>query len=147
MPNVAQVLKEEISRVSRKEIRNVCDPLRKQVLTLRRTVRDQQASLERLERALSKMVAQTATDTGTALYATTSGEEESTRARVTPASIKRHRLRLNLSQAELSELLSVSTNTIVRWEKGMSSPRSHHRTALLRVRDMGRRDVARILEV
>lgn len=145
MPNVAQVLKEEISRVSRKEIRNVCDPMRKQVLTLRRTVRNQQAALERLERALSKMVAQTATDTGTALYATT-GEEESTRARVTSASIKRHRLRLNLSQAELSELLSVSTNTIVRWEKGMSSPRAHHRTALLRVRDMGRRDVVRILE-
>ena len=90
------------------------------------------------------MVAQTATETGTALYAP--GEEEPTRARVTPASIKRHRLRLNLSQAELSELLSVSTNTIVRWEKGMSSPRSHHRTALLRVRDMGRRDVVRILE-
>ena len=144
MPNVGQVFKEEISRVSRKEIRNVCDPLRKQVQTLRRTVRAQQASLEKLERALSKMVAQTATETGTALYAP--GEEESTRARVTPASIKRHRLRLNLSQAELSELLSVSTNTIVRWEKGMSSPRSHHRIALLRVRDMGRRDVVRILE-
>ncbi|HCL27041.1 MAG TPA: hypothetical protein DIC52_01225 [Candidatus Latescibacteria bacterium] len=146
MPNMAQVLKEEITRLSRKEIRNVCDPLRKQVQTLRRTVRDQQTTINRLERALSKMVAQTS-DTGTALYATASGgAQETTRARVTPASIKRHRLRLNLSQAELGEILRVSTNTIVRWEKGMSSPRAHHRTALLRVRDMGRRDVNKILE-
>ncbi|MFP6589742.1 MAG: hypothetical protein VCE12_04390, partial [Candidatus Latescibacterota bacterium] len=74
MPNVGQVFKEEISRVSRKEIRSICDPLRKQVQTLRRTVRAQQASLEKLEQALSKMVAQTATETGTALYAP--GEEE-----------------------------------------------------------------------
>ena len=66
MPNMAQVLKEEITRLSRKEIRNVCDPLRKQVQTLRRTVRDQQTTINRLERALSKMVAQTS-DTGTAL--------------------------------------------------------------------------------
>ncbi len=146
MPNMAQAFKEEITRLSRKEIRNVCDPLRKQVQTLRRTVRDQQTTINRLERSLAKMVAQTATDTGTALYSPPGGEEEGTRARVTPASIKRHRLRLNLSQAELGEILSVSTNTIVRWEKGMSSPRAHHRTALLRVREMGRRDVNRILE-
>ena len=42
-------------------------------------------------------------------------------------------------------LLSVSTNTIVRWEKGTSRPRSYHRTALTRLRDLGVRDVKRIL--
>jgi DNA-binding transcriptional regulator YiaG len=146
MPNVAQVLKEEISRLSRKEIRSNVDPLRRQVQSLRKSVREQQVVIDRLERALSKMVEQTATQAGTALYAPPAEEEEETRARVTPASIRRHRLRLNLSQAELADLLSVSTNTIVRWEKGSSAPRAHHRTALLRIRDMGRRDVARILD-
>jgi len=143
---MAQVFKDEITRLARKEIRTVCDPLRKQVQTLRRIGRDQQTTINRLERALAKIVAQTSSDTGTALYAPQGGKEEATRARVTPASIKRHRFRLSLSQAELGELLSVSVNSIVRWEKGLSAPRAHHRTALLRVREMGRRDVTRILE-
>lgn len=145
MPNVAQVLKDEISRVARKEIRASCDPVRKQVQTLRRTVREQQAKIAKLEKSLAKMVAQTAPETGSALYAPEDGQQEKSRARATPASIRRHRHRLGLSQAELGALLSVSTNTIVRWEQGTSTPRAQHRTALLRLRDMGVRDVRRIL--
>jgi DNA-binding transcriptional regulator YiaG len=146
MPNVAQVLREEISRLARKEIRTTCDPLRKQVQTLRRTVRSQQTKIDRLERSLSKMVQQTASGTGTGLYAPAEEAEQTTRARVTPASIRRHRHRLGLSQADLGGLLSVSTNTIVRWEQGTSTPRAQHRTALLRLRDLGRRDIKKILE-
>lgn len=146
MPNVAQVLKEEISRLARKEIRASCDPLRKQVQSLRRTVRTQQETIDKLERSLSKMVEMTATDAGTSLYAPTEEKEQRSRARVTPASIRRHRLRLGLSQAQLGGLLNVSTNTIVRWEQGSSKPRVQHRTALLRLRDLGVRDVKQILE-
>ena len=40
----------------------------------------------------------------------------------------------------------MSTNTIVRWEQGSSKPREQHRTALVRLRDMGVREVRRILE-
>lgn len=145
MPNVGQVLREEISRLARKEIRSVCDPLRKQVLTLRKTVRDQQGTIAQLEKSLSKMVEQTASETGTGLYAPAAEEEGSSRVRVTAASIRRHRHRLGLSQAQLGKLLSVSTNTIVRWEKGTSHPRSQHRTALSRLRGMRAREVKRIL--
>ncbi len=145
MPNVAQVLKEEIGRLARKEIRAICDPLRQQVQTLRRTVRTQQETIDRLEKSLSKMVEMTATDAGTSLYAPEAEKEEGSQARVTPASIRRHRHRLKMSQAELGRLLSVSTNTIVRWEQGSSKPRAQHRTALLRLRHMGIRDVKQVL--
>ena len=146
MPNVGQVLKEEISRIARKEIRTTCDLLRKQVQTLRRTVRDQHETIVKLEKSLAKMVEQTASQTGTGLYAPAAEAEQETRARVTPASIKRHRHRLGLSQAQLGEVLSVSTNSIVRWEQGTSQPRVQYRTALLRLRDMGVRQVRSILE-
>lgn len=146
MPNVAQVLKEEISRLARKEIRASCDPLRKQVQSLRRTVRTQQETIDKLEKSLSKMVEMTGSDAGTSLYAPAEERERGSRARVTPASIRRHRLRLGLSQAQLGGLLNVSTNTIVRWEQGSSKPRVQHRTALLRLRDLGVRDVKQILE-
>jgi len=142
MPNVAQVLREEITRLARKEVRTECDPLRKQVRTLRQTVKGQQETIAKLEKALGKM-ATLSTDTSASLYAP---EEEETRARVTSASIKRHRNRLKLSQAELGTLLDVSTNTIVRWEAGTSKPRVQHRAALIKMRDLGRRDVTKMLE-
>ena len=142
MPNVAQVLREEITRLARKEVRTECDPLRKQVRTLRQTVKGQQETIAKLEKALGKM-ATLSTDTSASLYAP---EEEETRARVTSASIKRHRNRLKLSQAELGTLLDVSTNTIVRWEAATSKPRVQHRAALIKMRDLGRRDVTKMLE-
>ena len=141
MPNVAQVLREEITRLARKEVRTEYDPLRKQVRTLRQTVKGQQETIAKLEKALDKMVT-LSSDTSASLYAP---EEEETRARVTAASIKRHRNRLNLSQAELGTLLDVSTNTIVRWEAGTSKPRAQHRAALIKMRDLGRRDVTKML--
>ena len=142
MPNVAQVLREEITRLARKEVRTACDPLRKQVRTLRQTVKGQQESITKLDRALAKM-ATLSPDTSASLH---TPEEETTRARVTPASIKRHRNRLKLSQAELGTLLDVSTNTIVRWEAGTSKPRVQYRAALLKMRDLGRREATKMLE-
>ena len=142
MPNVAQVLREEITRLARKEVRAACDPLRKHVRSLRQTVKNQQATITRLDKALAKM-ANLSTSSSASLYAP---EEEETRARVTPASIKRHRSRLKLSQAQLGALLDVSTNTIVRWEAGTSKPRVQYRAALLKMRDLGRRDVTKMLE-
>lgn len=143
MPNVAQVLKEEITRLARKEIRTVVDPLRRQVRSLRQTVKSQQEVIGRLQKSLNKMVDHSGAAAKTTLYAP---EEEETRARVTPASVRRHRLRLKLSQAELAGLLGVSTNTVVRWEAGSSGPRAQHRSALIRLRDLGVRDVGKLLE-
>jgi len=142
MPNVAQVLKEEITRLARKEAKAQADPLRQQVRSLRRTVRRQEETIERLDKALKKMVSQGGSGAKTGLYAP---DGEPTKARVTPTSIRRHRLRLSLSQAQLGQLLGVSTNTVVRWEAGSSSPRAHHRTALIRLRDLGVRDVKKML--
>ncbi len=142
MPNVGQILREEITRLARKEVRSSCDPLRKQVRSLRKTVKDQQQAIDKLEKSLAKVVA-LAADTSAKLYAP---EEDTSRARVTPASIRRHRHRLGLSQTELGELLDVSTNTIVRWEAGSSQPRPQHKTALSRLRDLGVREVGRMLE-
>ena len=142
MPNIAQILREEITRLARKEIRAACDPLRKQVRTLRQTVKAQGETVAKLEKSMGKMAA-LSSDNSASLYAP---EEEKTRGRVTPASIKRHRNRLKLSQAELGSLLDVSTNTIVRWEAGTSKPRVQHRAALLKMRDLGRREVTKMLE-
>lgn len=144
MPNIAQVLKDEISRLARKEIRAACDPLRKQVRSLRDRVKQQEAAVAKLEKALSRATSQS-TDTRAGLY-DTKDKEPVTRARATPASIRRHRHRLGLSQADLGELLGVSTNTVVRWEAGTSKPRAQHRGALIKLRDLGVRELKQMME-
>ena len=146
MPNVAQVLKEEITRLARKEVRGSFDPLREQVRLLRKTVRAQQTTINRQERSLAKIVEQSGATTGANLLAPEAQTQaEGSRARITAASIRRHRHRLGLSQAQLGELVSVSTNSIVRWEQGSSRPRAQYRAALLRLRDLGVKDVRRML--
>ena len=142
MPNVAQVIKEEITRLARKEVRAAVNPLKKQVRVLRNTVKDQQAMVAKLEKAVHGMAGQVA-DPSPSLFAP---EEEPSRARVTPSSVRRHRLRLRLSQVELGGLLGVNATTIVRWEAGSSMPRVQHRTALIRLRELGVREVRSMLE-
>ena len=49
MPNLAVLLKDEISRLARKEVRASCGPLNDQVRDLKNTVRQQRASISRLD--------------------------------------------------------------------------------------------------
>ena len=65
--------------------------------------------------------------------------------RLSSTSIKKHRKRLKLSQGELGQLLSVSTNTIVRWEAGTSKPRDTYRSGIARLRNMGIREARKLL--
>ena len=116
MPNIALVLKAEIRRIARREIRFEYNVLKKQVNGLKKTVRAQEQAISKLEKALAKMPGQSSSadlDNPAAKRRT---------LRITPMYIKRQRTRLKLSQSELGQLLKVSTNTIVRWEAGTSKP-------------------------
>ena len=139
MPNIALVLKAEIRRVARREIRLEYDALKKQVHGLKKTVRTQAQAIAKLEKSLATMPAQSdpAELEDPAPKATT--------ARVSPMSIKRQRKRLKLSQSELGQLLKVSTNTIVRWEAGTSKPRPIYRDQLVNLRGMGIRNIRKML--
>lgn len=137
MPDVAQVLKAEIRRVARSEIKGQIAAIKGQIRALKKTVRMQRETIATLRKALTTPMSsprsvQTADDDKT--------------ARITPASVKLHRLRLKLSQRQLGQLLGVSTNTIVRWEAGTSRPRAAHRAHLAELRSLGIRAVKSRLE-
>ena len=155
MPNLATLLKEEISKIVRKEVQD-------QVRELQKTVRGQRDALARLEKqsgpAKAKAAAKPAAAKPTAAKPTaaepTAAEpvakvrkapagtgDKRKQIRISPNTIKKHRRRLKLSQAELGELLNVSTNTVLRWEAGTSKPRSKHLPGLGQLRSMGLREV------
>ena len=163
MPNLATLLKEEISKIVRKEVQN-------QVRELQKTVREQRDALARLEKqsgpAKAKAAAKPAATKPAAAKSAAAkpaaakpaaakpaaakvskapAGDKRKQIRISPNTIKKHRKRLKLSQAELGELLNVSTNTVLRWEAGTSKPRSKHLSGLRQLRSMGLREVKKQL--
>ena len=145
MPNLATLLKEEISKIVRKEVQD-------QVRELQKTVREQRDALARLEKqsgpAKAKAAAKptaakpTAAEPAAKVRKAPAGTgDKRKQIRISPNTIKKHRRRLKLSQAELGELLNVSTNTVLRWEAGTSKPRGKHLPGLGQLRSMGLREV------
>ncbi len=144
MPDVASVLKEEIQRLARKEVRSSVDPLKKQVLDLKRRLREAERTIEALRKSTQKAVEVMSEQTG-AIVPEPSGEEGSL-VRIPEGSIRKHRERLGLTQAELAKLISVTPASVMRWENGHSQPRSAGREAFARVREMGVREAKARLE-
>ena len=152
MPNLATLLKEEISKIVRKEVQD-------QVRELQKTVREQRDALARLEKQSGPAKAKAAAKPAATKSAATKSAaakpaakvskapagDKRKQIRISPNTIKKHRKRLKLSQAELGELLNVSTNTVLRWEAGTSKPRSKHLSGLGQLRSMGLREVKKQL--
>lgn len=142
MPDIASVLKQEITRLTRKEVAATARQQSKQIQSLKattRNLRDQVATLEktvsRLSREISRANSQPQIEAA----------PEKT-VRISPKSIKSHRRRLGLSQAQMAKLLGVSTASVGFWETGKASPRGKNRQAIAELRQMGTRDAKVLLE-
>ena len=153
MPTLAALLKEEISKIARKEVQD-------QVRELKQTVRAQRDAIARLEKQLGSAKAKTAAKSTTAKPAATkpaatkpaakarkpAGDTDRRKQlRIAPNTIKKHRKRLKLSQADLGEILNVSTNTVLRWEAGTSKPRGKHLPGLDQLRTISKRELKKQL--
>ena len=159
MPTLAALLKEEISKIARKEVQD-------QVRDLNKTVREQRDAIARLEKQLgsakakaaakpaakpaAKAAAKSAAKPAAAKPAAAKPAAKASKAstgdkrkqpRIAPDTIKKHRKRLKLSQAELGKLLNVSTNTVLRWEAGSSKPRGKHLPELAKLRSISQREL------
>jgi len=143
MPNIAQLLKDEISRIARKEVRAACIPLQKQLQDLKKTTRQQRDTIAALEKHIAQLQKISASSAKKPLN--TPSTSDGHQIRLSASSIKKHRQRLGLSQGQLGQLLSVSTNTIVRWEQGKSKPREAYRAGIAQLRTMGVREIKKLL--
>ena len=144
MPTLAALLKEEISKIARKEVQD-------QVRELKQTVREQRDAIARLEKQISPAKAKATTKpaaakpTAKVRKASAGDTDRRKQLRIAPDTIKKHRKRLKLSQAELGQLLNVSTNTVLRWEAGTSKPRSKHLPGLDQLRTISKRELKKQL--
>lgn len=142
MPNIASVLKEEIARLVRRQLRSETEGLKKASSHYRSEIAALKRRIEALEKqvaCLEKMVPKKAAHA-------VEGESE-TKLRFKPQGVRTQRTRLDLSAAEMGALVGVSAQTIYNWEGGISRPRAEQLTIIAAVRKMGKREVkARLAE-
>ena len=142
MPNIAAVLKEEITRLARKEVNARTSVIRKANAQYRRDI----AQLKRQAEALSKQVAyleRQERKRASKRVPETTAEGR----RFSPRGLKTHRQKVGLSAADYGKLVGVTAQTVYNWEQGKSKPRDEQLAALVAVRDLGKREALKRLEL
>lgn len=139
MPNIATVLKSEISRISRKELRLQTDALvkagrssRSDIGSLKRRVRELEVLVRRLGQKAPKQAAVV--------------EEEGSGLRFSAKGLLSNRRRLGLSADDFGKLVGASGNTIYNWENGATQPRASFHAAIASVRQIGKRKAQMLLQ-
>ena len=142
MANLASTLRDEISRLARKEIRQQVDPLKKTNAQLRRSVASLKSELADLQRTMRFLQ----TREKRRLEAPPQPDENKA-VRFSPNWLKADRKRLGLSAEDYGRLVGVSSVTIYIWESGKSKPSAQRLAAWAEVRGIGKREARQRLEL
>lgn len=141
MSNIAAVLKQEITRLARREARSLTKSLskasgqfRKDIAELKRQNAKAHAEIVRLQRQVLKAGAEPIAET------------RSEKVRFSAASVTAQRKRLGISAADFGKLIGVTAHTIYKWEHGAARPRKAQLAAFAAVRGMGKTEAKARLE-
>lgn len=143
MPNVTSILKAEISRVARKEVRAEIDTLRRASAAYRSAIAELRRQVRALEKELRRAVAHAAPPARTPPGAPAAA---GAKRRFSAGRLAAHRAKLGLSAASYGQLVGVSGQTIYQWEQGKARPRVAQLESLAAVRGLGAREVAARLD-
>ncbi|MDA8094911.1 MAG: helix-turn-helix domain-containing protein [Sterolibacterium sp.] len=141
MSNIAAVLRQEITRLARREARSLTRALqkasfqfRKDIAELKRQNAKARAEIVRLQRqALKGGAAPTA-------------EAPAGKVRYSAVSVVAQRKRLGLSADAFGKLVGVTGHTVYKWEHGAARPRSAQLAAFAAVRGIGKTEAGARLE-
>ncbi len=141
MPNIASVLKSEITRIARKEIRAEVEGLKKSVNTyrseiaaLKRRSLALEQELNRTHKSLPKPERPAIEDTGKT-------------PRFSAKRLASQRQRLGLSAEAVGLLVGASGQSVYNWESGKARPRASHLAAIAALRGLSKTRAAEILAV
>jgi DNA-binding transcriptional regulator YiaG len=137
MPNIAAVLKNEIARVAKKELRKELESLRKAVSThraeiaaLKRVIQEQHKALRGLQKAKPPAPA------------TEELSAESRQVRFSATRLAAQRQKLGLSAQEFGRLVGATGQAVYNWEAGKARPSGDRLLAIASLRGIGKRQVA-----
>jgi DNA-binding transcriptional regulator YiaG len=145
MSNIAQVLKDEIQRIAKKQIKASASELHKYNVSLKKTLvqlRKQLASIKQEMRQLKKFQ-------GKQLRAEPQTiSETAERLRFSAKGIRSLRKKLKLSQADFAKLVGVSSLAVYQWERkeGKLALRQATKTKMAEIRGLGRKEALKRIE-
>ncbi len=142
MGKVEGIIKSEMMRLAKREVRKISVPLgrdvrslksavsqvRKAVLTLQRITAHQQKALEKGEPPLE------------------AAPEEVKGSRFSPRLIRSLRGHLGITQKELAVLTGVTVGAVHLWESGQFKPSEKKKAVMVALRKLGRREVRKLVE-
>jgi len=142
MAKFETIIKSEIVRLAKREVRKISVPLardvrslksvvsqlRKSVLMLQRITASQQKELEKGKKPLE------------------AAPEEVKISRFSPRLIRSLRSHLGITQKDLAILTDVTVGAVHQWESGKFKPSTKKKAAMVALRKLGRREAKKLLE-
>ena len=141
MSNIAVVLKQEITRLARREARAITKSLHKASAQFRRDIAELKRQNAKARTEIGRLQRQ-ASNVGAAPPV----EAPTEKVRYSAVSVVAQRKRLGLSAADFGKLVGVTSRTIYQWEHGAARPRSSLLTAFAAVRRIGKVEASARLE-
>ena len=139
MPNIASILKSEITRIARKEIRSEIEGLKKaigthrsEIAALKRRSQSLEQELKRLQKSMPRPEPVASVETGQALRFSAKG-------------LAKQRQRLGLSAEAVGTLIGASGQSVYNWEDGKARPRAGHLAALAALSGLSKSKAAEIV--
>lgn len=139
MASIATLLKSEITRLARKEVKAQTDALRKSSASYRRDIAALKRQVSDLQRQLASVVR-------ASKRAAPSESTEKAKVRFSAKGLKSHRAKIGLSAGDYGRLAGVSGQSVYGWETGKTVPRQSQVAALAALRGLGKREALRLLE-
>jgi len=140
MAKLESIIKSEITRLAKREVRSTFRPLRKEVWGLRLKLSNLFKNFTILDRLAKEASKSKSTEPKLEASA-----EEVKASRLTPGRIAGLRKKLGISQRELGLLAGATTGAVLSWEKGKFKPQGEKKAALVALRKVRKRDVRKML--
>ena len=143
MPNIGTALRDEIVRLSRREIRSQVDPTRKSTARHRREIAELKREITQLQRQVALLSRKTL---GAPVVPKTDAAARP--IRYTVKGLAAQRAKLGLSADDFGKLLGVSAQSVYNWEQEKARPRAAQLAKLAALRGIGRREArARLQQI
>jgi len=140
MSNFGKLLKDEVTRISRREVRAQTESLRKSSSGYRHQIAELKRAIGQLQREI------TALGRAGKAKAPTAANPKPTR--FVAKGLISLRARLGLSAGDFGALAGVSGQSIYNWEQGKSVPGKESRSVLVGLRALGKREAnARLAQI
>ena len=136
MANIALVLKDEITRLARKELRSQTAQLKK----VSGQYRTEIAALKRRISTLEKQVPRAAKGRAAQAEDANDSSDSVKGKRFSAAGLRTLRARLDLSARDFAKLLGVSDQSVHKWETERAVPRAAQLASIVAIRKIGKKE-------